>query len=258
MILRKLWRLIPFRRTPAIDPMLWSKVLSSHPIFFGLPADASERLKALSERFKADKQIEPAHDVTMTEEIAVTLASLACLPILELGYEWYRGWHSIILERENYDIDYEVRDSAGVIHSGHQLVSGQVMPLGPVVLSVKDISMSGRCSGYNVVVHEMAHVLDRLDRSIDGAPPLHPGMDPAAWQHAFKDAFNDLRQAQSELPGSRSLAINPYGATAPEEFFAVATEMFFETPRRLKRGYPAVYHQLSLFFRQDPAQRLTV
>jgi len=129
-----------------------------------------------------------------------------------------------------------------------------VLELGPVVLSYRDVEDSGWGDGYNVVIHEMAHKLDLRSGNYDGCPPLHKGMSYEEWGQSFGQAYEDLRGKVKRL-GKRSeklLAIDPYAATDPAEFFAVCTEYFFEKPRALHKAYPAVYDQLCLFYRQSP------
>jgi hypothetical protein len=122
-----------------------------------------------------------------------------------------------------------------------------------------------RVAGYNVVIHEFAHKLDMRNGDPNGFPPLHAGMKAAQWKDAFASAYADFRarvEGAERLPERRmqaafdALPIDPYGAESAGEFFAVASEAFFETPEILAPAYPAVYGQLRLFYRQDPAQRL--
>jgi Mlc titration factor MtfA (ptsG expression regulator) len=124
-----------------------------------------------------------------------------------------------------------------------------------------------RVAGYNVVIHEFAHKLDMRNGDPNGCPPLHAGMSLGAWRDAFRKAYDDFcRQvdkadARAEFDGGRALdalPIDPYASENPGEFFAVASEAFFETPEWLEPDYPAVYGQLALFYRQDPLARLGV
>ena len=122
-----------------------------------------------------------------------------------------------------------------------------------------------RVAGYNVVIHEFAHKLDMRNGDPNGFPPLHKGMAPADWKRAFSDAYRDFLakvEAAEALPERRmqrvldALPLDPYAAESAGEFFAVASEAFFETPEVLAPAYPAVYEQLRLFYKQDPGARL--
>jgi Mlc titration factor MtfA (ptsG expression regulator) len=104
----------------------------------------------------------------------------------------------------------------------------------------------------NVVLHEFAHKLDMLNGVADGLPPLHVGMDRAAWKAAFAAAYEGFCDA---LERGRDTWLDPYAAEHPSEFFAVVSEAFFEDGAQTRRRYPEVYDQLRLFYRQDPASQ---
>jgi len=208
------------------------------------------------------RQIITLGEVEATPEIRLSIAVQAALPILNLGLSWYRGWGSLYLTEQEYQYEDLEVDDAGVVHEISETVSGQALPLGSVALSVADVEASGWGDGYNVVIHEMAHIIDRQNGRIDGAPALHRDMPSDEWARVFTEAFDDL-QKRVAGPSGRSLrlaydgAVDPYAAQAPEEFFAVVTELFFESPKGLIREYPDVYRLLQRFFRQDPVARLS-
>jgi hypothetical protein len=118
------------------------------------------------------------------------------------------------------------------------------------VLSWEDTEHSGVIDGYNLVIHEFAHKLDVLNGSANGFPPLHRGMNSEHWVKAFSDAYNDI---QTRLSHGQPIPMDSYGASSPAEFFAVASEVFFERPESLIQFYPGVYDQLKMFYRQNPA-----
>jgi MtfA peptidase len=121
------------------------------------------------------------------------------------------------------------------------------------VLSIADVAASGHADGFNVVLHEFAHKLDMLNGDANGYPPLHRGMDAAGWARDFTKAYEDLC---ARVDAGEDTVIDPYATTDPAEFFAVLTEVFFETPHLLHAEYPAVYRQLQQFYRQHPLARL--
>ena len=255
------------RRKP-IDDELWKWALSEHPILHGLTADDADVLRSLSEELLSKKQFVPLGGVELGVETTISIAVQAGLPILHLGARWYRDWGTLYLVPEEYEFEDTEVDEAGVVHEISDIASGQTMLLGSVVLSVVDVEASGWCDGYNVVIHEMAHILDRQNGRIDGAPPLHREMKQAIWAGVFTAAFDDFqakvtgssRRSRSASLGQKGRVrsrIDPYAAEAPEEFFAVACELFFEQPWVIRREYPAVYEQLSQFYRQDPFSRLS-
>lgn len=252
----------PRRRAAIADPD-WAAALDALPVLAPLDDGERARLRALAARFAAKKSIETADAAGAAggrgglEPAGVArLAALACLPVLELGLDAYAPWSSIVVYPAGFLARDREVDEAGVEHEWEEARVGESWFRGPVVLSWEDVEASGRGGGgdgYNVVVHEMAHKLDMLDGGANGRPPLHRGMDPRAWYRDLSAAFEDLNR---RLAAGEEPPIDDYAAEDPGEFFAVASEWFFELPDALAAAYPAVYAQLRGFYRQDPRARL--
>jgi len=247
------WRRRSALEKNPLDNALWDEALDQRPILNRLSADERAVLRNLTTLFLHEKQFECVQGLVLSELQRVSLAVQACLPVLRLGLDWYRGWKTLILTPREFHERRRDHDGA-LIHEYDDELSGEVLELGPVILSFRDVQESGWGDGYNVVIHEMAHKLDFRSGSYDGCPPLHRDMSYEAWTRAFTEAYTDLRR-KVERMGKRSeklLLIDPYAAADPAEFFAVCSEEFFERPEVLKRAYPAVYGQLELFYRQKP------
>ena len=242
----------PRPRVQAIDAADWSAVLDRLPILDSLDGEELGRLRDLATRFVAGKSIEPAIGQRLEAVDAAVIAAQACLPILALGLDAYRSWRTVVVYPSSFVSRTQEMDEAGVEHEWEEERSGESWLGGPVVLSLEDVETSGSGDGYNVVIHEMAHKLDMLDGDANGRPPLHRGMDAAAWSRDFGVAFEDLRR---RIESGRIPPIDEYAAEAPGEFFAVASECFFETPDGLEAAYPAVYGHLRGFYRQNPLAR---
>ena len=242
------------RRTLArrmIPDDLWSGTIESIPALDRLDAGEQERLRELALLFLHGKHIEPAGGLELDESMCLRVAVLACLPILELGLDYYQGFVSVIVYPDAFVVrDRETVDEAGVVHVGDEVLSGEAWERGPVILAWKEIEASGRCEGFNVVVHEFAHKLDMLSGAVDGIPALHRDIQEKDWLEVFQTAYDDLcaRLDRGEEPW-----LDPYAAEEPGEFFAVCSELFFDVPEALRANYPEVYAQLSAFFRRDPA-----
>ncbi len=228
----------------AIDDALWSA--ATRRLDF-LPA--SEKLRQLALLFLAEKQFVGAHGLEVTDRMRVSIAAQACLPVLELGLDWYAGFTGIVV----YPGDFRVRrsevDEDGVVHEWDDELAGEAMPGGPVVLSWDAAAHDAQI---NVVIHEFAHKLDMLNGSADGVPPLHVGMDRARWVAVFDAAYEGFCDA---LERGKDTWLDPYAAEHESEFFAVISEAFFREPRETRRRYADVYDQLALFYRQDPLKR---
>lgn len=260
------------RRRPQsrpIEPELWRAATRSWLFMRGLDESERARLKSLAEHFLTTKHFSGTHGLEVTARMQVEIAAQACILVLELGLEWYAGWSGIVVYPTQFVPEREVMDEAGVVHLTRDPMAGEAWLGGPVILSYEDVALTAdeeaRVAGYNVVIHEFAHKLDMRNGDPNGFPPLHGGMSAAAWKKAFVEAYDDFCarvDAAEALPSRRAqaaldaLPIDPYAAESAGEFFAVASEAFFETPELLLPAYPAVYEQLRQFYRQDPAARL--
>lgn len=232
---------------------IWERLMHEADIFKGLTAVERAHLRELTTLFLHSKQLNGVQGLTLTTEMALAVAAQACLPILKLGLDCYDGWIEVVIYPGAFRVKRDTTDATGLISHQDQILSGESWSRGPVILSWDDVAsdLTAAHLGRNVVVHEFAHKLDILDGSANGMPPLHPGMVRQQWTAAFSDAFAHLQQQLAHhRPG-----INAYAATAPAEFFAVASEYFFSDPHTLRHQFPAVYDQLALFYRQDPIIR---
>ena len=225
-----------------IDDALWQR--ATRPLAF-LPR--TPKLRQLALLFLAEKDFVGAHELEVTDVMRLSIAAQACLPILELGLDWYAGWHGVVV----YPGDFRVRrreiDEDGVVHEWEDDLAGEAMPGGPVVLSWDALAHD---PAINVVIHEFAHKLDMLNGEADGVPPLHAGMDRRAWLAVFEEAYEGFCDA---LDRGKDTWLDPYAAEHRSEFFAVISEAFFREPQETRRRYPDVYEQLARFYRQDPA-----
>jgi len=241
-------------KTPLNDRQ-WRDACDALPFLGGLSAAELARLRELVVLFLDAKEMAGAGGLTLTNEIRLSIALQACLPILNLGIEYYDGWVGIIVYPGEFVAPRELHDEDGVVHEYDEAVTGEAWSQGPVILSWEDAAQSAARSGegYNVVIHEFAHKLDMLNGEPDGMPPLHAEMDRGAWHHALAAAYRDFC---ARVDGGEDTWIDPYAAEAPGEFFAVMSEAFFEIPDVVLDEYPELYAQFRQFYRQDPVSRL--
>lgn len=233
---------------PAIDGQTWLRVEARLPFLAHLPPDDRPRLRELAAAFVADKQWTGAQGLALRAELQLAIALQACLPILNLGLDWYDHWVGIVVYPGDFVIPRQVTDEDGVVHEYDDAVLGEAWPGGPVLLSW--FNDPAEAAGINVVIHEFAHKLDMRSGEADGVPPLHEGMSRRAWIAAMQAAYDDMNR---RLDAGEDTEFDPYAAEHPSEFFAVISEAFFETPTQVRDVYPAVYEQLAAFYRQDPA-----
>jgi Mlc titration factor MtfA (ptsG expression regulator) len=216
------------------------------------------RLRDLVRIFIAEKRWEGCGGLALGDEIRVTIAAHACLLVMNLPHELYRNVHTILVypstvvptPRSIRAFEIPMRPVEGPVP-----ILGQAQQRGPVVLVWDAVERTGRHpeSGHNVVYHEFAHKLDMLDGCADGTPPLHGRAEYARWVRVCGREYEALRGRASRGKGG---LLDAYGATNEAEFFAVATEHFFDQPTALRRRHPELYGVLQEFYRQDPAARL--
>lgn len=232
----------------AIPDALWAATLVRYPFLACRPAADVAELRRLSSLFLARKEF-TAVGLRLSDAMAVGVAAQACLPVLRFGLEPYDGFVGVVIHRDAVVAQREWVDDHGVVHQGSETLAGEAMERGPVMLSWRDVASGGRSArrGYNVVIHEFAHVFDlhyglTADRAASGAA--------LSWATGMAAEF---QRFESELASDAKPFLDAYGGESPVEFFAVAAEAFFVNPTQIAEGNPALYDLLCSCFRQDPA-----
>ncbi len=236
----------------AIPDALWRLTLARFPFLAWRNADDMAQLRDMSTLFLAQKEFSGAHGLVITDEMAVAIAAQACLPVLRLGLDWYEGFVGIVVHADAVVAQREYVDDAGVVHAYEEELSGEAMHGGPLMLSWADVDEAGESAelGYNVVIHEFVHVLDMRDGLADGVPALPDRGAHDEWVQVLSAEFDDFCD---RVDAEEDTLLDPYAAEAPEEFFAVASEVFFVAPSDLRTEHPRLYQLLRSFFQQDPA-----
>jgi hypothetical protein len=245
----KAWRRNRILARAQLDERAWRPALQRFPFTRGLSVEERKRLQELTILFLHDKQFSTAHGLQLTEAMRLHVAVQACILILNLGIEFYRGWNEIIVYPAEFVPRHQYTDEIGVVHQGDEAYAGEAWLHGPVILSWANVAGTEYPDGVNVVIHEFAHKLDMLNGSANGYPPLHRGMNRQAWAAALGAAYEDFC---ARVDHGEDTVIDPYAGESPGEFFAVLSEAFFELPDVVEQEYPAVYTQLAQFYRQDP------
>lgn len=255
--MRGLWQRLRRRREQlavarrSIPDALWRETLARYPFLVKRAAADNAELRRLSSLFLDRKEFSGAHGLQVSDEMAVAIAAQACLPVLRLGLDAYDGFVGIVVQPEEVQVHREIVDDDGIVHEFDDVLSGEAVEGGPVMLSWNDVSQAGASSawGYNVVIHEFAHVLDMRDGIADGVPPLPNAAARRQWLAVLRHEY-DAHCAQ--VDAQHDTLLDPYGAQSPEEFFAVASETFFVAGRELRAEHPALYDLLAGFYRQRP------
>ncbi len=249
----KRWRRSRYLRDHLVCAADFSRALGHVPACRGLDGTARDRLRQLVTLFLNEKVFNAVGHAAVDPQDQLLIAVNACLPILNLGIEFYDGWTTVIVYPNEFVVEYEEEDETGVVHSGRDLRTGEAWEHGPLIISLSDVHAQSEWEAYNVVIHECAHQLEMRNGAPDGLPPLHRGMSVSDWIEALTQAYEDLH---ARIARGEETPIDEYAAESPAECFAVFSEYFFEAPQRLRAVYPAVYDQLVQFYRQDPATRL--
>ena len=250
------------RRIPATSlrlptgpiPDTWDSIVEHNvPLARGLSSDERERLLRLVQVFLTEKHFEGCGGLTLTEEMKVTIAAEACLLLLHLEGPCYPTLRTVLVYPHGFIPKRARSPGTGEVAPPPVRLIGESWGAGVVVISWDDTLAGARNpdDGENVVLHEFAHQLDGEDGVTDGAPILPPSA-LRTWGGVLSEEYERLRR---DAEHGRPSALDEYGATNKAEFFAVATESFFEKPVQLEREHPELYGQLREFYGQDPARR---
>jgi Mlc titration factor MtfA (ptsG expression regulator) len=235
-------------------PKEWRAIVSRNLLFFNrLPEADRKELLSHVQVFLAEKRFEGCNGLELTDEIRLTIATQACLLLLHRKTDYFPRLLTVLVYPSGFLVD-ETRHVQGHIwEEGEEGRLGETgRDMGSMVLAW-DAAKSGArdpSDGKNLVLHEFAHQLDFEDFAADGVPALGSRNDKRSWAEVMTMEFAALQAA--DATGIPTL-LDSYGATNPAEFFAVATEAFFERPLALRRRHPQLYAELERFFRQDPS-----
>lgn len=242
------------RPFPAHWPALLADNIACYRTFSD---DERTLLHQLVQVFVEEKNWEGLGGLTMTDEVQVTIAGQACILILGLDHDLYRRVESILVYPSTIVAPPSPTGFGAVqtdVAAAGVPVLGQAWVRGPLIFSWDAVVRGGADArdGHNVVFHEFAHKLDMLSGDADGVPPLADRETHARWVSVFDRTWHELHERMAK---GRRTFLDAYAGESPAEFFAVATEQFFEQGRTMERKHPELYAVLRDFYRQDPAGR---
>lgn len=246
---------VSYRRKSIIRqpfPSAWRKIIQRNvPYVRSLPTDLQLKLKERIQLFIAEKPFIGCGGLTITDEVRVTVAALACLLIVNRPDYDYPNVHQVLVYPDAFVVNRSVTDSIGILQNQSQVLSGESWAHGQVILSWHD-TLEGAAivdDGRNVVFHEFAHQLDQEKGYANGAPDLRDQSNYRRWSRVLSTAFSDL---QAQVASGQASLFGAYAASNPAEFFAVASEVFFEQAEPMADEYPDLYRELSNYYRLDP------
>ena len=234
-------------------PVSWRGYLAANVTQYrSLSYDEQRKLGDITRILIAEKSWEGCGGLALTEEVQVAIAAQAALLVLGFEGEYYRNVETILVYPQGFLVTVRRPGVGGVIEEQTVPYAGEAALRGPVVLSWADARRGGieAGDGHNVVLHEFAHKLDMRDGAADGAPYLENDAQIETWSRVMSAEYQRL---VAETQAGERGVLNPYGATNAAEFFAVATESFFENAPALLELHPELYGILRDFYHQDPA-----
>ena len=218
-----------------------------------LRADQQDRLRDLLRVFAAERTWVGCAGFVVTDEVRVTIAAQACLLLLGIEGDWcFDSLRSLLVYPDAMALPPAMQGHQVIVDEGLP-ISGQAWYRGPVILSWHHALMGGRRphDGHNVVLHEFAHQIDALSGEMGGSPPLPTREEQGRWEAVTSREYARIVAA---VRHGRRTVMDEYAAASRAEFFAVATEYFFEQPHRLQRHHAELYDVLRMLYHLDPAQ----
>lgn len=258
------WRWLPSLKNPrrarlmkSHFPEQWLEYLRQNVrMYHHLTAEEQKKLRELIQVFLAEREWEGCGGLELDDEIKVTIAAHACILLLGIEHDYFSQVSSILVYPAAFQIPAEAHGQSGNVIEGDTPVLGEAWYRGPVILAWDDVLAGGRGEqpGHNVVFHEFAHQLDFLGSWENNDPSGKPLRKRwRRWQQVMTEEYHRLVRAAKH---GKPTLLDKYGASNPAEFFAVATECFFEQPQLMQEFQPRLYDVMRDFYGQDPAARL--
>jgi MtfA peptidase len=238
------------KRCP-LSPQQQATLEHSLPMFESLSVDERRRIHGHVLVFLSQKQFIGCRGLQVTEQMKVTVAAIASLLLLNERGKYFPRLRSILMYPDAYIARERVAMAGGVVEERQVARLGESWTTDQVVLSWQQIQydLTHWKDGQNVILHEFAHQLDQEDGKAEGVPILQRDADYKTWAEIMTVEYQQLCDRTAK---GQKTVLNPYGATNPAEFFAVATETFFEKPQQLMTHHGALYDQLQRYYQFDP------
>jgi MtfA peptidase len=232
-------------------PERWFVILNRQlPYFYKLTEDEQNQLKDLILLFIVKKKFYGCGGLTINDNIRVTIAAEACLLLLNRKISVYPRLKHILVYPDAFETDHQQHNDDGTVSNGSRGLLGESWNFGKVILSWDDVvhGVSNIHDGHNVALHEFSHQLDSESGSANGAPLLRKN-SYSVWSKVLSKEFLALTKAFEHHHKS---VMDYYGASNPAEFFAVATETFFEKPEQMQKKHPELFDELKIYYAVNP------
>ncbi|MDD4904182.1 MAG: zinc-dependent peptidase [Candidatus Bipolaricaulis sp.] len=233
-------------------PKEWAGIVGAIPLYTRVPRVDRAELDGHVQVFLAEKRFEGAGGFVVNEAARLTIAAQACILLLHRTTDCFPKLASVIVYPQEYAAPVEEADDHGLITEDVESRAGESWVYGSLVLSWEDVlaDLADPAGELNVVLHEFAHQLDAETGEMNGCPAIPDPELRADWAQTMGAAYTEHCRLVAR---GRATVLDPYAAEDPSEFFAVATEAFFQQPRRIVAAQPLLYGVLRRYYRQDPA-----
>ncbi|MEA5476325.1 M90 family metallopeptidase [Pseudanabaena galeata UHCC 0370] len=234
-------------------PKTWLSIIESNlSIYRDLTSEQQKELLGYIQVFLKEKQFIGCLGLQITEETKVTIAAIACLLLFGDRKTYFPNLRSILVYPHAYIVN-ELTMNSYVVEERRVARLGESWTRDQLVLSWEQVQQDIRNwkDGHNVILHEFAHQLDQEDGQAEGVPILARALDYEIWKQVMSAEYLQLCD---RVENGNKTVLDSYGATNPAEFFAVATETFFEKSKQLNQKHPSLYELLQRYYRLDPQQ----
>lgn len=236
-------------------PKSWLSIIESNlSIYRSLTSEQQKELHGYIQVFLKEKQFIGCLGLQITEEIKVMIAAISCLLLFGDRKTYFPNLRSVLVYPHAYIVNELIMNSY-VVEERRVARLGESWTRDQLVLSWEQVQQDIRNwkDGHNVILHEFAHQLDQEDGQTEGVPILARALDYEVWKQVMAAEYLQLCD---RVENGQKTILDSYGATSPAEFFAVATETFFEKPNQLYQKHPSLYELLQRYYRLDPQQWL--
>lgn len=222
------------------------------PLYTRMPQELRQTLQGCINYFLDEKVFVGRDGLAINDEIRLIIAANACLLLVNRPVKYFPGFSTILVYPDSYIAKEVSYDGLLEVHK-RSIRAGESWHRGPIVLSLADVlrGVSNDQDGHNVVLHEFAHKLDEQNGVMDGLPVLRESAHYKEWAEVLTREYDKFL---GRVDRGKNKVIDEYGAVSAPEFFAVATESFFEKSKQMKKKLPELYQQLQTFYGLDPAE----